>query len=122
MNNRPGAVALLCALVTGGAPLAASAHAFLQTSTPAVGSTVQAAPAEVRIDFTEGVEPAFTMIHVTDARGARVDRGSGHLEGGDTHFAVPLKPLAPGLYRVTWRAVATDTHHTSGSFTFTVAP
>ena len=89
---------------------------------PAVGSTVRTAPAEVRIDFTEGIEPAFTTIHVSDARGMRVDQGSAHLEGDNTHLAVALKALAPGSYRVAWKAVAVDTHHTEGSFTFTVAP
>ncbi len=124
MNNRPIAAAPLCALAlaTTGLPVAATAHAFLQGSTPAVGGTVRAAPAEVRIDFTEGIEPAFTTIQVADAHGQRVDQGGGHVEGDDTHFAVGLKALPPGSYHVTWRAVATDTHHTQGSFTFTVAP
>ncbi len=124
MSNRSFAAASRRALafVMIGLPAAASAHAFLQSSVPAVGGTVRTAPAEVRIDFTEGVEPAFTTMEVANAQGQRVDRGAGHLEGDDTHFAVPLKTLPPGVYRVTWKAVATDTHHTQGSFTFTVAP
>ena len=122
MNNRLSAAGVLCCLVAAGAPAAASAHAFLQDSVPAVGSTVRTAPAEVRITFTEGVEPAFTTIQVTDARGVRVDQGQGHLEGGDTNFAVGLRTLTPGSYHVAWRAIATDTHRTQGSFTFTLAP
>ncbi len=126
MSNRPIAAASLCAVALASAmtilPVAASAHAFLQNSAPAVGSTIRTAPAEVRIDFTEGIEPAFTTIQATNAQGQRVDRGGGHIEGDDTHFAVALKTLPPGLYHVTWKAVATDTHHTEGSFTFTVAP
>ena len=126
MSNRPIAAASLCVLAavvaSTGLPSPASAHAFLQGSTPVVGSTVRTAPAEVRIDFTEGIEPAFTTIHVANAQGQRVDRGSGHIEGDETHFAVALAALPPGSYLVTWRAVATDTHHTQGSFTFTVAP
>ncbi len=98
----------------------AEAHAFLRTATPRVGSTVATAPNEVTIDFTESVEPTFSTIAVTDAAGARVDTGPAHLDGGDARLAVALKPIAPGLYRVTWRATATDTHRTEGSFTFTV--
>ncbi len=100
----------------------ASAHAFLKTATPAVGSSVQKAPSQVVIDFTEGVEPSFSTITVQNASGARVDAGGVHLVAGDTHLAVGLKPLPPGTYKVIWHATATDTHKTQGSYSFTVAP
>ena len=32
------------------------------------------------------------------------------------------RPLPPGVYTVNWHAVSVDTHHTQGSFNFTVAP
>ncbi len=98
----------------------ASAHAFLTTATPGVGSTVSRPPTEVVIDFTEGVEPLFSTIVVMDASGARVDTGAPHLHGGQTHLAVALKPLTAGEYKVTWHATATDTHKTQGSFGFNV--
>ena len=98
----------------------ASAHAFLKTARPAVGSTVKVAPSQVVIRFTEGVEPRFSTIAVRDAAGARVDTGGVHLEGGAANLAVALKPLGPGTYGVTWHATATDTHKTQGRFTFTV--
>jgi methionine-rich copper-binding protein CopC len=99
----------------------AFAHAFLKTATPAVGSTVAQPPGQVVIDFTEGVEPQFSTIAVQDAGGADVAAGGVHLVGGNTHLAVPLKPLKPGAYKVVWHATAVDTHKTEGSFTFTVA-
>ena len=37
-------------------------------------------------------------------------------------MSVKLHITAPGTYSVTWHAVALDTHHTQGSFKFTVAP
>ena len=98
----------------------ASAHAFLKTARPAVGSTVPTAPSQVVIHFTEGVEPVFSTIAVQDAAGARVDVGGVHLEGGAAQLAVGLKPLPPGTYSVTWHVTATDTHKTQGRFTFTV--
>jgi methionine-rich copper-binding protein CopC len=111
--------ALLLVLAAG----PASAHAFLKQASPAVGSTVPAAPTEVAITFTEGVEPAFSTITVADSSGARVDSGTVHLgPGGDTLLATSLKPLQPGTYKVTWHVTATDTHKTQGSFTFTVKP
>ncbi len=100
----------------------ASAHAFLKAATPAVGSTVQQPPAQVVIDFTEGVEPNFSTITVQDALGAEVGTGTVHLEGGNTHLALGLKPLQAGTYRVVWHATAVDTHKTEGNFTFTVKP
>jgi copper(I)-binding protein len=99
----------------------ASAHAFLKSASPAVGSEVSTPPAEVVIDFTEGVEPKFSTIMVQDGEGVRMDSGAAHLVGGvDTRLAVALKPLTQGAYKVVWHATATDTHKTEGSFSFTV--
>ncbi len=104
-------------------PVAAVAHAFLKTASPAVGSTLASPPVSVRITFTESVEPSFSSIVVTDAAGHRVDDGKpAHLDGGDTSLlAVGLGTLQPGTYKVAWHAVATDTHRTQGTYRFTVA-
>jgi copper resistance protein C len=102
---------------------AAEAHAFLDTAEPGVGATVTAAPAAVTLSFTEGLEPRFSSITVADASGQRVDLGDAHLVQGDqTRFAVGLKPLPPGRYKVEWRVTSVDTHKTNGNFSFTVAP
>jgi copper resistance protein C len=98
----------------------ASAHAFLKTASPAVGSTVSQPPTQVVINFTEGVEPRFSTITVQNAQGLPVETSKPHLVGGDTHLAVDLKPLPPGTYTVVWHATATDTHKTQGSFHFTI--
>ena len=98
------------------------AHAFLKTASPGVGSTVAEAPRQVVIDFTEGIEPAFSSITVQDQTGTRVDTGGARLVGGDTHLMVGLKPIGPGTYTVRWHATATDTHKTQGRFRFTVKP
>jgi methionine-rich copper-binding protein CopC len=100
----------------------ASAHAFLKTAVPGVGSTVQQPPNQVAIEFTEGVEPTFSTISVQDAAGAEVGTGEVHLQGGNTHLAIELKRLQAGTYKVIWHATAVDTHKTEGSFTFTVKP
>ncbi len=111
---------LALALVSAAAP--AWAHAFLSTATPAVGSTIQQAPSQVVINFTEGVEPAFSTITVQDAAGQRVDAGDARRDGPETRLAVPLKTLQPGTYSVTWHATAVDTHKTEGHYTFSIAP
>ena len=115
--RRKTILAALLGLVVAGP---ASAHAFLKTATPAVGSIVQQAPSQVLITFTEGVEPRFSTIAVQDATGANMADGAPHTVGDGQHLAVALKTLPPGVYKVIWHATAIDTHKTEGSFTFTV--
>ncbi len=114
--------AALAALIALAPAAPARAHAFLADATPAVGSTVAAAPSAVTIHFTEELEPAFSTIAVTDAAGHRDDRGSLQVVGGDAaRVAVGLRATGPGAYTVEWHATAVDTHRTQGRFTFTVA-
>jgi methionine-rich copper-binding protein CopC len=97
------------------------AHAFLQRAEPSVGSTVQTSPKEVRIRFTENIEPAFSSIQVFDASGKEVDKRDVHLDRSDHALLhVSLARLGAGTYKVVWRAVSVDTHVTNGNFTFRV--
>ena len=105
-------------LVTALAASAAHAHAFLDHASPLVGSTVPAAPHEVTLTFTQNLEAAFSSVEVTDSGGARVDQGKAQVSGNT--MRIGLKSLAPGSYRVRWRALSVDTHTTEGSFTFHV--
>jgi methionine-rich copper-binding protein CopC len=112
-------LALAAALLAAGP---ASAHAFLKSAAPAVGSTVHQAPSEVVIEFTQPIEAGFSSIAVQDASGAPVSAGEARSDGDKAHLAVGLKPLSPGAYKVIWHATSVDTHKTEGTFTFTVAP
>jgi methionine-rich copper-binding protein CopC len=97
------------------------AHAFLQRAEPAVGSTVQTSPSEIRIRFTENIEPAFSSIQVFDPSGKEVDKHDVGLDRSDHALLhVSLPRLGAGIYKVVWRVVSVDTHVTSGSFTFQV--
>jgi copper resistance protein C len=97
------------------------AHAFLKDAAPGVGSTVQTSPSEVRIRFTESIEPAFSSIQVLDASGKEVDKRDLYLDRSDHALLhVSLPPLGAGIYKVAWRVVSVDTHVTNGSFTFRV--
>ncbi len=114
------AAAVLAAAVTLGARTV-QAHAFLDHSSPAVGSSVPTAPAAVTMWFTQQLEPAFTTATVTDKSGNTVDTGPAEVDPKDpTELRVPLKPLPPGTYTVAWHALSVDTHTTTGHFTFTV--
>ena len=112
-------VSLLLMCVAGSPRL--EAHAFLQHAEPAVGSAVQTSPREVRIWFTEKIEPAFSTIYVFNASGEEVDKRDVRLDrSSQVLLHVSLPQLQAGMYRVVWRVVSVDTHVTNGSFTFRV--
>jgi copper resistance protein C len=97
------------------------AHAFLAGAEPGVGSTVQTSPDEVRIHFTENIEPAFSTIQVFNVSGKEVDKRDVHLDPSDHSLLhVSLPRLDAGTYKVVWRVVSVDTHVTNGDFTFRV--
>lgn len=113
----------LAGSIAFGSTSIAYAHAFLDHASPAVGSTVHAPPSEVRIWFSDSIEPTFSDITVTDASGRRVDNGKIETDPKDaSELRVAVAPLPPGTYTVTWRVVSVDTHSTEGHFTFSVAP
>lgn len=101
----------------------AEAHAFLVKALPAVGSTVERGPSQLRLEFSEAVELVLSGVDMTDAHGAAVPLSQ--LQFGDSShrdLVAGLAMLMPGSYRVSWHVVSTDTHRTEGSFTFTVKP
>jgi methionine-rich copper-binding protein CopC len=113
-------LAFLFFLVLAGAARL-EAHAFLQQAEPGVGSTLQASPNEIKIWFTEKVEPAFSKIQVFAASGQEVDKRDVHVDRADPALLqVSLPQLAAGTYNVVWRVVSVDTHVTEGSFSFHV--
>ena len=118
MRGLRAAVAVAALLLGAGV---AWGHAFLERAEPRVGSTVKAAPSQVRVWFTEALEPAFSTLEVVNRTGERVDRGPARVDAASPALLqVPLKPLAPGSYRVKWRVLSVDTHVTEGDFTFRV--
>jgi methionine-rich copper-binding protein CopC len=109
-------LSLLCLFLFGTAP--ASAHAFLDRAEPRVGNTVRTAPREVTCWFTQNLEPAFSTLVVRDSSGAQVSVGRASVSANVLRVA--LKPLPPGVYKVSWRVLSVDTHTTEGDFSFRV--
>jgi methionine-rich copper-binding protein CopC len=100
----------------------AHAHSTLDNVTPADGSTVRGSPKEVKITFSQPLEPAFSMVQVFDENGRQVDKKDKRVSAADTKvLTVSLPTLAPGSYHVVWRALAKDGHVTKGEFDFKVA-
>jgi len=114
-------IRIVLAIAAAALSAAAHAHAFLDHADPKVGSVVAAAPSELRLWFSQDLEPAFSTAEVLDATGQRVETGKVAVDAKErTLLRVPLGQLAPGTYTVNWRVVSVDTHPTEGRFTFRV--
>jgi len=99
----------------------AVAHSALERAEPSAGSHLRTSPAEVKLRFTEKLEPAFSRLSVQDAGGRRVDRADGRVDDAErTLMRISVMPLSPGTYRVVWRVLSVDGHVTEGAFTFRV--
>jgi len=111
-------IAALSLVWTAGAALA---HPDLVEATPRDGSVVAAAPPEVRLTFTERIEPRLSGAEITDASGKRANAARLRVEGAQAIVAL-REPLPPGRYRVNWHAVGADAHRVQGTVTFEVKP
>ena len=100
----------------------AHAHAFIDHTDPLVGSTIKQAPAQVRLWYTQGLEPTFSRVQVFDAAGKEIDKRDIHLDPKNNHLLIVSLPtgLGAGTYKVAWRVVSVDTHVTEGTFKFQV--
>jgi len=99
----------------------ASAHANYVRSNPAADARLARAPAEVRVVFSEPVDPRGSAIAVFDASGKRVDRNDPAASGEPNGLRVSLGPLGEGGYLVAWTALSSvDGHETKGTFAFAV--
>jgi copper transport protein len=119
VRGRALALAGLLALL---APATASAHAVLESTTPARGAVVAREPAQVVFRFGEPVEGNFGAVRVYDVRGNRVDQGDAFHPGGrGPDLGVHLRPGLPdGTYTATYRVVSADGHIVSSGVTFSI--
>lgn len=99
----------------------ALAHSGLQRAEPPVESTLKRPPKELKLYFSERLEPAYSRVRVEDGQGARVDRDDSRVDRSNPLLLrVTLPPLAPGTYTVIWRVLSVDSHITEGRFMFRV--
>jgi len=113
-------LALLCAGVVIGTGVALG-HSGLQRAEPPVESTLKRPPTEVKLYFSERLEPAYSTVRVEDGKGARVDRDDSHVDRSNPLLMrVTLTPLDRGTYTVVWRVLSVDSHITQGRFKFRI--
>lgn len=116
--------ALAGVLALAAPPAPAFAHAHLRSAQPAVDGTARTGVQDVRITYTEAVEPRFCQVTVTGPDGKPVPAAAPSTDPADAKILVLhlAQPLAPGAYQVEWHATSVDTHKTEGKYGFTVAP
>lgn len=97
------------------------AHAHLKQQTPAADSQVTP-PQVLMLVFSEGIEPGFSGVVVTDAQKQVMKTGTVKRdEKNNTQLTVPLEQtLTHGTYQVDWHVVSVDGHKTKGSYHFSV--
>jgi hypothetical protein len=113
------AAALLAIVLSN--PTAARAHSFPEKETPSAGQKVASPPSEVVIGFDAPIEKLFAKLEVAGADGANEAVGAPQVSDDGRQLSVKVGALKPGDYTVKWAVVCIDTHHTEGSYTFTVA-
>jgi methionine-rich copper-binding protein CopC len=99
----------------------AAGHAVLQRSEPRVDSRLKRPPDEVRLYFSERLEPAYSSVQVLNDRDLRVDRRDSRVDRANPALLrTTLPPLPAGPYKVRWRVLSIDGDVTEGVFTFQI--
>jgi copper resistance protein C len=112
-------LAAILTAILAGAP-AAAAHSFPARETPTAGQRLSAPPSEVTITFDAPIEKLFAKLQVLGADGKPETVGQPQLGPRARTLSVKLAALKPGDYTVKWGVVCIDSHHTEGSYVFTV--
>ncbi|HZR40152.1 MAG TPA: copper resistance protein CopC, partial [Ktedonobacteraceae bacterium] len=105
-------------------PVTSEAHAILLRSDPAKDAVLTTAPDQVRMWFSEDLNPTFSSAVVVNVSNVRVDKNDAHVSSSDSkEMDLSLQPnLSPNVYVVVWRTQSADDGHVlRGSFIFKVA-
>lgn len=110
----------LAALLLAATIASTHAHGTVETASPKNGATLSTPPTEIRLKFTEPLEPTFTSVKLFTGSGQEVvTTEKARVEDSKT-VVLPLPTLAPGSYKAQWMSVGHDGHHVHGELTFTV--
>ena len=123
MDTRAATVVAVSLVLVLAAPTTLRAHATLVRAHPGPDAVLAAAPAAIRLWFSERLEQAFHSVTVTDGKGREMPTRNLHLDRTDpTQLTVEVKPLLPGVYLVRWRVLSRDGHVAEGTFSFSIQP
>ncbi len=110
------------AVIASFTPSIVLAHAHLVSQTPPADTSVTPAPAELRLSFSEGVEPGFSGVTLRGPQLQTLVTGNVQLAEGDAKTLIIPLEAAPtaGNWQVDWHVVSVDGHKTHGSYRFHV--
>ncbi len=127
-RSRPlvaAALALLFGLLLlsglAGSTRTADAHAFLERSDPQANAVLPTQPTDVRLWFTEPLEPDYSRAQLFDATGALVPTDASRIGANNELLLTLPQNLPTGTYSVQWRNISTaDGHPQQGYLPFTI--
>ena len=99
---------------------AATAHSRPETTVPANGEVVAAAPEVIAISFDKPMRVTFIALTGAGGEAFALERTDGMAPV--TRFEATPPALPAGSYTVEWRGLAEDGHAMSGRFFFEVRP
>ncbi len=100
------------------APLPASAHAILESSTPPIGGNVPAGTVAMQFHYNSRIDRQRSRLVLT-----RPDHSQATLKiaaDDPPEVLSATTDLTPGIYTVRWQVLAIDGHITRGDVRFTV--
>ena len=121
MQKSSRSLALVVTILIGlcAYPALLSAHLKLERSNPAANTTLEAAPAQLQLWFSEEPLLVMTSITLTGPQGAvKLDKARA---GVGRSLIVPIAtPLDPGAYKIAWKTAGDDGHTLQGTVDFSV--
>lgn len=124
LRRRPGRFARMTGLVLVSTLLllgpigAATAHDELAASSPAADASLEVAPTEIVLTFTNPPSGIGADIIVSDSTGTTWSEGPARVVNNTV--SQPLRPGAPAdTYTAQWRVVSSDDHPIEGTYSFT---
>lgn len=117
----PAPIRLALALVAAAACPLASAATRLVSSLPVPGQVLAAPPTDIRLVFSDRVDPRHTVIKLVSAKGQRYDCDRPVADRDDPNMLVAAVPvLRSGSWRAHWIATAADGHRLHGDVSFSI--
>ena len=98
-----------------------SAHAVLDSSSPAASTVLETSPSEIRLTFNEAVESSLLEIRLFG--GNQQEIAISNAQRSPTNSAVVtagVPTLDDGVYVVVWRVMSSDGHPATGAFPFEI--
>lgn len=99
----------------------AHAHAKVDVAEPNANSELVQPPKEIRLQFSDTLEPAFTKIQLLDAKNVVIKLPKAVVDRADPKImSAQLPVLRSGQYLVRWSTMTRDSHKVKGEYRFKV--